>query len=102
MLKSRIGRLRLLSLIEGMSLLILLFIAMPLKYWLHMPVFVKIVGSIHGGLFLLFVFMIIAAAIEFRWKFTTTLVLLISSIVPFGCFYADKKIFRPMEVTSNA
>lgn len=102
MLKSKIGRLRILSLIEGMSMLVLLFIAMPLKYFFHMPFFVKVVGSIHGGLFLLFVFMILAAAVEFKWKFTTTAVLLISSIVPFGCFYADKKIFRPMETPVKA
>lgn len=49
-----IGRLRTMGFIEGMSLLILLFIAMPLKYWAGLPLAVTIVGSVHGGLFILY------------------------------------------------
>lgn len=53
MLHTPIGRLRTMGFIEGMSLLILLFIAMPLKYWAGLPLAVTIVGSVHGGLFIL-------------------------------------------------
>ena len=56
MLQTPIGRLRLMGFIEGMSLLILLFIAMPLKYWADYPMAVTIVGSVHGGLFILYLF----------------------------------------------
>lgn len=49
MLHTPIGRLRTMGFIEGMSLLVLLFIAMPLKYWAHHPLAVTIAGSIHGG-----------------------------------------------------
>ncbi|KKJ79704.1 putative membrane protein YdzA, partial [Bacillus subtilis] len=48
MLHTPIGRLRTMGFIEGMSLLILLFIAMPLKYWAGLPLAVTIVGSVHG------------------------------------------------------
>src|ERR1044072_9289281 len=101
MLKTKLARLRALSLIEGCSLMVLVFIAVPLKYLLVMPMMVKIFGPIHGGLFLLFVFMTIAAAVENGWKFKTTAALLISSIVPFGCFYAESKIFRNLAATDK-
>lgn len=101
MLKTKIGRLRLLSLIEGLSLVLLVFLAVPMKYLMAMPMLVKILGPIHGGLFVLFVFMTIAAAFEYGWKFKTTALLLVSSIVPFGCFYAEKKIFRKVTVAET-
>lgn len=102
MLKTKIGRLRALSLIEGLSLILLVFIAVPLKYFMAMPMIVKVVGPIHGGLFLLFVFLTIASAVENGWKFKTTATLLVSSVIPFGCFYAESKVFRNLDETNKA
>jgi integral membrane protein len=93
--KTKIGRLRIVSFLEGISLLLLLFIAMPLKYLANDPSLVKSVGLIHGILFILFVLNTMSAAIEHRWKFfSTTWKVLLSCIIPFGTFYVDKKILR--------
>lgn len=98
LLKTRIGWLRVVGFFEGMSMLILVFIAMPLKYFYDEPEMVRIVGSIHGGLFLLFVAHVIITSITFNWKFTSiTWKLLLASILPFGTFYVDKTILSKME-----
>lgn len=92
-LATSIGRLRLIAFLEGISLLLLLFIAMPLKYVYGDPSLVKSIGLIHGLLFLLFVFNTVKLSVEQRWKFkTTTLKVLLASIIPFGTFYIDYKI----------
>jgi integral membrane protein len=94
MLTSLIGRLRLTGLIEGISFLVLLFIAMPLKYLYDKPEAVRIVGTAHGALFVLFVFFILQAALEFRWNWRQVGLALLASVVPFGTFYADRRLFR--------
>ncbi|MDP5273006.1 DUF3817 domain-containing protein [Chengkuizengella axinellae] len=79
---------------EGLSFLILLFIAMPLKYIFDIPTAVSIVGSIHGGLFILFIITILYVATEHKWPFSKALLAAISSIVPFGPFLFDARILR--------
>lgn len=92
-LTSNIGRLRLIAFIEGVSFLILLFIAMPFKYVWGDPSLVKSVGQIHGILFVLFVIATLIVANQERWKlFGITAKVLISSLIPFGTFYIDKTI----------
>ena len=83
------------GLLEGLSLLVLLFVAMPIKYFLHHEGIVKIVGPIHGGIFLLYIVIAVVAALEYRWKFLTLLIILLASIVPFGFLYVEYKIIRP-------
>ena len=56
LLHSSVGRLRLIGFLEGVSLLVLLGIAVPLKHCYGNPVLVRAVGPVHGLLFLLFVF----------------------------------------------
>jgi len=97
LLKSKIGRLRILGFLEGISLLVLVVIGMPLKYYFDEPGFVKTLGPIHGALFLLFVFIAISVSIEHKWKFITTFKVILSSFIPFGNFYIDKHIFSKLE-----
>ena len=92
-----IGRLRLLAFIEGISLLALLFIAMPLKYMGDNPILVKVIGPIHGVLFLLYVFYVLKLGIERKWSLGRIFILGISSIVPFATFYYDKKILAKLQ-----
>jgi integral membrane protein len=95
---SSVGRLRLYAFLEGVSLLVLLFIAMPVKYLMEDPSWVKVIGPIHGALFLLFVFGAITVGVEEKWKFrTTTWIVLLASFIPFGTFYIDWKIFRHLK-----
>lgn len=92
-LKTNLGRLRLLALLEGLSLIALVFIAMPIKYIGNDPTLVKVIGPIHGVLFILFVLYTISVSIDENWQFgRTTWKVLLASIIPFGTFYVDKTI----------
>jgi integral membrane protein len=95
LLRTSVGRLRIVGFLEGVSLLILVFIMVPLKYYFNEPAGTKVLGPIHGGLFLLFVFNALSVGVEQRWKFsTTTWKVLVACIIPFGTFYIDRKILR--------
>jgi integral membrane protein len=94
LIKSALGRLRIVAFLEGISYLVLLGIAMPLKYFAEMPEAVKHVGRAHGLLFVLFVLLLIQVAYEKGWSLKKSLLSFLSSIIPFGTFYADAKWFR--------
>jgi integral membrane protein len=95
LLKTSVGRLRIIGFMEGISLLILLFAAMPLKYLFNYPEATRIMGTLHGGLFLLFIFNTLSVGVQQGWKFRhTTWKVLLACIIPFGTFYIDKKILR--------
>lgn len=97
MLQSKIGRLRIIGFLEGISLLILIFIAMPLKYGFDSPFLTKIIGPMHGALFLLFVFNSLSVGIEQHWKVKSTFgKVFIASMIPFGTFYIDKKFLSKL------
>jgi len=95
LIKTQLGRLRFLAFIEGISFLILLFITMPLKYAFYVYEPNKVFGIIHGLLFILYVFAVIQITIEQKWKMRKMFMALLASIVPFGTFWADKKLFKP-------
>lgn len=92
MLDSPLGRLRLIGLLEGSSFLALLFVGMPLKYLLGMPLAVRVLGSAHGFLFVAFVYLVIAAALERSWPLRKTALALGASVVPFGTFAIDRSL----------
>lgn len=94
LITTTLGRLRLIGFLEGLSFIVLLFIAMPLKYVLGMPQMVKMVGMAHGVLFLLYILYVIMATIELKWSFKKAFLAFLASLVPFGTFYADVKLFR--------
>jgi integral membrane protein len=98
MLSTVIGRLRITGFLEGLSFLLLLGIAMPLKYLLGLPQAVRIVGMVHGLLFILFISLSIQAKFVHRWPVKKMLMLWIASVVPFGTFYADYKLLRSESV----
>lgn len=93
-----VGRLRLLAFIEGISLLVLIFVAVPMKHFFDNPVLVKVIGPVHGALFLLFIFNTLRVGVEEGWKFrATTWKVLLACIVPFGTFYIDYSILRRID-----
>ena len=85
------------GLAEGTSFLVLLLVAMPLKYLANAPAAVRVVGAVHGGLFLLYVGLILLAALLVRWKWTRVLLGLLSAVVPLGPFFFDKVVKREIE-----
>jgi integral membrane protein len=91
-MKITIGHLRILAIVEGVSLLTLLFIAMPLKYQFGLPEVVTMVGWIHGLLFMGFVFVAMSVAQKKDWSEGFTFLLVLSSMVPFGMVFMDKRI----------
>ena len=94
-LYSPLGRLRLVAFLEGLSLVVLVFVGMPVKYWMGNPMLVKAIGPVHGVLFVVYVIITLGVAVEQRWKFmTTTWTVLLASFIPFGTFYIDKTILR--------
>jgi integral membrane protein len=93
LLKTKIGRLRILGLLEGVSLLLLVFIAVPVKYATNDPTFTKLLGPIHGALFLLFILNTLSVGVEQKWEFSkTTWKVIVACFIPFGTFYIDRKI----------
>ncbi|MDP2339693.1 MAG: DUF3817 domain-containing protein [Deltaproteobacteria bacterium] len=94
MLSSAIGRLRLVGLVEGTSYLLLLGVAMPLKYLGGMPMAVRIVGMAHGVLFVAFCFTLLAALVEHRWSLVRGAGYFVASLLPFGTFVIDGRLRR--------
>jgi len=96
MWSSSLGLLRIVGIIEGISYLILLFIAMPLKYWAGQPIFVRVFGMAHGILFVLFVLMLMVVWFDRRWSFTRVLVAFLASLLPFGNFVLDARLRKDL------
>lgn len=93
--------LRVVGILEGISYLLLLFIAMPLKYMFEMPHFVEWVGAAHGGLFVLFVICIAIAAWARKWSPWRMIEAFLSSLIPFGTFIMDRKWKREQNQFTN-
>ncbi|AMM50289.1 membrane protein [Rufibacter sp. DG15C] len=89
-----LDRFRSIAIIEGISFLLLLIIAMPMKYMMGIPEPVKYMGWAHGVLFVLFVALLLQVWIQYKWSFWKVTLAFISSLVPFGTFWMDKRIAR--------
>lgn len=87
-----VRQLRIIGFIEGVSFMILFFIAMPLKYFADSPMMVKIFGSIHGVLFLIYVVASLRAAQYRKWNMKWLAVVLAASLIPIGTFLLDPKL----------
>ena len=96
LLRTPIGRLRVIAFIEGCSYLLLLGVAMPLKYLFGMPLAVRLVGSTHGGLFVAFCAVLLHVTIVERWSLLRGLVVFVSSLVPCGTFFIDPSLRREL------
>ena len=92
MLKNTISRFRLISYIEGISYLVLLFIAMPMKYILLQPLAVKFVGMAHGVLFIIFIIALAQCIQKCSFSIKFSIKLFILSLIPFGSFIIEKEI----------
>src|SRR5687768_9623144 len=94
LLSTSLGRLRLIGFLEGVSLLVLLGIAMPLKYLAGQPAAVRYVGMAHGLLFVLYVLLVIQVGIARSWSFGKIALAMLASVFPFGTFWADRRLFN--------
>jgi len=85
---------RLISFLEGISYLLLLFVAVPIKYFGENETYVKMLGMPHGLLFIGYIILAIMLKYELNWKSKTFWMVLAASIIPFGTFYIDRKYLR--------
>ena len=87
--------LRFVSISEGVSYLLLLLVAMPLKYLWDMPMAVKWVGWAHGVLFIALGVSVLLAMVRSALPFKTACVVGVASLLPAGPFFADRLLRRP-------
>lgn len=90
---SKLGLLRITGFLEGCSYL-LLGLTMIMKYQYQITGPNKIVGYAHGFLFIAYVLLVLIVGREKRWSLVTLFWALLASLLPFGTFVADAKIFR--------
>jgi len=93
MFKTTLGKFRVVAFLEGCSF-ILFGITMPLKYMLGFPKPNYFVGMAHGVLFIAYVVLLAIVVIQYKWSFKKAVLAFLVSFVPFGTFYANKKLFR--------
>jgi integral membrane protein len=84
--------LRRIALLEGASFLLLLGIAMPLKYLADMPMAVKVVGWAHGVLFVVFCYALLQVMLKTQWSLVRCAVVFVASLLPFGPFLLDRRM----------
>ena len=92
MINENVKKFGLINTVEGYSYIILVFIAMPMKYLLDIPLAVKVAGMAHGVLFIIFCLLLVKAWRETNWPFRENIVFFIASLIPFGTFFTKTKI----------
>ena len=88
--------LRIASMLEGISYLFLLFVAMPMKYAAGQPLWVSWAGRVHGGLFVLLLLVLLRCALARGWNMQQALRVLGFALVPFGAFFLDREFAREL------
>lgn len=101
MANKNLKALRIIAFVEGISYLLLMCISMPLKYLYDMADFSFVVGLIHGCLYCLYVFYVFLVTLQLKWSFKKSFLAQIAGLLPFGTFWADKKLFRVQEVATE-
>ncbi len=79
------------ALLEGLSLLALLFFAMPMKYFAGQEIYVKTIGMAHGILFIAYIVMAVILKFSLNWNTRQFIIICLASVIPFGTFYVEKK-----------
>lgn len=89
---SELGQFRIISLLEGVFYLLLLGVAMPMKYWMGEPMLVRILGRIHGGLFVLFAVALLRVATSDSWGWQKSFTAFLASLTPLGVFWLEHRL----------
>ena len=91
-MRNPVQQLRVVALLEGVSFLVLLFIAMPLKYMANLPAAVKWAGWIHGVLFMILCLLLLHCALAAKWSWRRAMLIFFAALVPFGPFLIDRRM----------
>jgi integral membrane protein len=89
------------ALLEGVSLLLLIFFAMPMKYVIDEPIYVRVIGMIHGVLFIIYILWAVLSKFKENWEWSKFLIICAASVIPFGTFYIDRKYLKKNQSTTN-
>ena len=92
MTNGALTRFRVMAWVTGVMLLILVFVAMPVKYIGDDDSLVRIVGVAHGWLYIVYIITVLTLAYQARWKPLRTLLVLLAGTVPFASFVAERKV----------
>jgi integral membrane protein len=106
-MSAALTRFRVMAWVVGVLLLVLVFVAMPLKYFADQPSLVAIVGPMHGFLYMVYLVTAFDLAVRARWPFVRTLLVLLAGTIPAMSFVAERKVtgwvrHRPAEVSPSA
>ena len=93
-MKLSVRQFKIVAILEGVSFLVLLGIAMPLKYIFDLPATTQVVGMAHGILFIVYVIMVVLIRKQLDWNLKTTALALTASVLPFGPFVVDRKLLQ--------
>jgi len=85
---------RFVSVIEGLSLLLLYFFAMPMKYYFHEPIYVKYIGMVHGVLFILYVLFSSALLLLHKINIKRFIIFNFLSLIPFGFYILESRYLQ--------
>lgn len=85
---------RIVALLEGLSYILLLFVAVPIKHFGNDPQYVKLLGMPHGLLFIGYIILAIMLSSELNWKGKIQRNIFLASIIPFGTFIVDRKYLK--------
>tara|TARA_B110000114_G_scaffold77276_1_gene81838 strand:+ start:61 stop:336 length:276 start_codon:yes stop_codon:yes gene_type:complete len=85
---------RIVSFLEGVSYLLLLFVAVPIKYFQGDVSYVKMLGMPHGILFMSYIVLAVMLQKTMKWSLKSLGIVVLASVIPFGTFYVDKKYLQ--------
>jgi integral membrane protein len=104
-MNAALTRYRVMAYVVGVLLLVLVFVAMPLKYFADQPTLVAIVGPLHGFLYMVYLVTAFDLSVRAKWPFVRTLLILLAGTVPVMSFVAERKVtgwIRQPAVTETA
>lgn len=101
MLAKTIQRLRVVGILEGISYILLMGIAMPLKYVYQMPEYVRVIGAAHGALFVVFCVCLLLAFTKAKWPVSRAALVFVASLIPLGTFLLDGKMKEYIKEVEN-
>lgn len=93
-MKQLLNTFRVVALLEGVSYILLVFVAVPIKYIGNDPQYVKLLGMPHGLLFIGYIVLAVLIGKELKWNTKTFILVFLASIIPFATFYVDQKILK--------
>ncbi len=83
---------RVMAYVTGVLLIVLTFVAMPMKYFAHEESLVRIVGITHGWVYMIYVITALTLAYQLRWPLVRALLVLLAGTVPFASFVAERSV----------